>query len=83
MDETYDHLTRTRFWWLPGTDTAAISSAVDRIFDEHEIDVIAPAFGCPLVGEAVVGRHRERLREVLTRAATARSSGIEAGRWNR
>lgn len=58
-------LLNTRYWWLEGAPTDSIRRAIGDIFDSHDIETIAPGYGCILHGRAVVARHYRLLDEAL------------------
>jgi flavorubredoxin len=55
----------TRYWWLEGAPTDTIRRGIDAIFDKHDIETIAPGYGCILSGRSVVERHYRMLDEFL------------------
>lgn len=59
------HLLATKFWWLQGARTEPIRRGLRAIFEERDIEVVAPSFGCILVGRDVVRQHYELLQAVL------------------
>jgi flavorubredoxin len=62
-------------WVIPGR----LWSSLDKVF-EHDVEIIAPTHGNPIVGE--VGIHFERLKEsvaVIRSEAEARKRGTRAG----
>jgi hypothetical protein len=63
------HLLATKFWWLRGARTEPIRRGLAAIFEGRAIDVLAPSFGCVLVGRAVVRQHYELLQTVLEELA--------------
>jgi flavorubredoxin len=71
-DEVRDHLL-VKFDWLEGADTEPIRRYLDSVFDEHDVEVIAPSHGCVLSGRSVVERHYamldDALRDVARRVA--------------
>jgi hypothetical protein len=76
----YEFLVTTRYWWLPGADTAPMRRDIREVFERHRVTTIAPSFGCVLSGAEVVDRHVALLDEVLTMAAGADSIGLTVGR---
>jgi flavorubredoxin len=58
-------LLNTRYWWLEGAPTDAIRRGIDDVFDKHDVETIAPGYGCILHGRKVVARHVRMLDEVL------------------
>jgi len=55
----------TRYWWVEGVTTDAMRRGIGDIFDKHDIDTIAPGYGCILRGRRVVERHYRMLDEFL------------------
>jgi flavorubredoxin len=55
----------TRYWWLEGAPTESIRRGIGEVFDKHDIETIAPGYGCILSGRAVVARHYAMLDELL------------------
>jgi flavorubredoxin len=55
----------TRYWWLEGAPTREIRRGIDAVFDKHDVETIAPGYGCILSGRKVVARHVAMLDEVL------------------
>jgi hypothetical protein len=80
VEEVYEFLVTSRYWWLPGADTAPMRRDIRAVFDEHKVTTIAPSFGCVLSGAEVVERHVELLDEILAMAAGADSIGVTVGR---
>jgi len=78
-----DYLFASRFWWLPGADTDRIRSELATIFDEYEIEAIAPCFGCVLKGRDAIGRHYQMLDDILRRAPELPKADVATGRWER
>jgi flavorubredoxin len=58
-------LLNTRYWWLEGAPTDAIRRGIDAVFDKHDVETIAPGYGCILHGRKVVARHVRMLDEIL------------------
>lgn len=74
-----DYLENTRFWWLPGARTDRLRRDIDEIFSQHEVETIAPGYGCVIAGKAAVDRHVGLLDEALRLAGRRRSIGLEVG----
>jgi flavorubredoxin len=55
----------TRYWWLEGAPTDAIRRGIDAVFDNYDVETIAPGYGCILRGRTVVARHYRMLDEML------------------
>ena len=82
-EEILEYLFLSRFWWLPGADTDPIRTQLAAIFEENEVETIAPCFGCVLSGGEVVARHYRMLDEILRRAPDLPKADVTTGRWNR
>jgi hypothetical protein len=55
----------TRYWWLEGAPTDSIRRGIGDVFDRHDVETIAPGYGCILRGRKVVARHVQMLDEIL------------------
>ena len=55
----------TRYWWVEGVSTDSMRRGIGDIFDKHDIQTIAPGYGCILRGRKVVARHYGMLDEFL------------------
>lgn len=55
----------SRYWWLPGSDTAAILKPLGETFARYDVKAIAPAGGSVLIGRDVVRQHARLLMELL------------------
>src|SRR5450631_1112634 len=55
----------TRYWWLEGVSTDTMRRGIGDIFDKHDIETIAPGYGCILRGRDVVRRHYQMLDDFL------------------
>lgn len=55
----------TRYWWMEGVTTGAMRRGMDEIFNKHDIETIAPGYGCILRGRKTVARHYRMLDEFL------------------
>jgi broad specificity polyphosphatase/5'/3'-nucleotidase SurE len=55
----------TRYWWLEGAPTDAIRRGIDEVFSKHDVETIAPGYGCILSGRKVVARHVRMLDGIL------------------
>ena len=58
-------LLNTRYWWLEGAPTDSIRRGIGEIFDKHDVETIAPGYGCILSGRKVVARHYRMLDDIL------------------
>jgi hypothetical protein len=65
FDHVRSFLLNTRYWWLEGVDTAKLRAGIDKILSRHDIETIAPGYGCILRGRNVVARHYRMLDEFL------------------
>jgi hypothetical protein len=66
--EMREHLFEARYWWLPGARTDPIRRSIADTFDRHDVDTIAPGFGCVLQGRDLVERQYQMLDDVLAEA---------------
>lgn len=64
VESVREHLL-TRFFWLADANTRTICENLRSIFDEREIEVIAPGHGRVLRGRDTVARHHDLLQEAL------------------
>jgi hypothetical protein len=58
-------LLNTRYWWLEGAPTESMRRGIGDVFDKHDIETIAPGYGCILHGRNVVARHFQMLDDIL------------------
>src|SRR5215510_8743101 len=63
--ELRSFMLNTRYWWLEGAPTDSIRCGIDEVFAKHDVETIAPGYGCILSGRKVVARHVRMLDEVL------------------
>ena len=63
--ELRSFMLNTRYWWLEGAPTDSIRRGIDEVFAKHDVETIAPGYGCILSGRKVVARHVHMLDEVL------------------
>ncbi len=77
----HHHLARNRYWWLPGARTDAIRRALADVFERHEVETIAPEWGCVLHGADTVRRHYDLLDGVLRDAPDEAPTGLDAADW--
>lgn len=80
-DDVWRALCRNMYWWLPGARTDGMRRELAATFDRHDVETIAPGYGCVLSGTRVVERHVALLDAVLARAADAESYGLDVGNW--
>lgn len=65
FDHVRSFLLNTRYWWLEGVDTAALRKGMNAILDKHDIETIAPGYGCILRGRKTVQKHIKLVDDVL------------------
>ena len=65
FDHVRSFLLNTRYWWLEGVDTAALRKGMNAILDKHDIETIAPGYGCVLRGRKTVEKHVKLVDDVL------------------
>jgi hypothetical protein len=65
FDHVRSFLLNTRYWWLEGVDTAKLRAGIDKILSRHDIETIAPGYGCILRGRKTVAKHIALVDEVL------------------
>ncbi|MDB5744975.1 MAG: hypothetical protein JWR68_3290 [Polaromonas sp.] len=58
-------LLNTRYWWLEGGDTATLRRKLALVFNQYDIENLAPGYGRVLRGRALVRHHYRLLDEVL------------------
>src|SRR5215204_2842745 len=63
--ELRSFMLNTRYWWLEGAPTDSIRRGIDEVFEKHDVETIAPGYGCILSGRKVVARHVRMLDEIL------------------
>ena len=84
FDHVRSFLLNTRYWWLEGVDTAKLRKGIDKILGKHDIETIAPGYGCILHGKKTVERHIKLFDDVLksldTSVATSRYVGRDEER---
>ncbi|MGI9521932.1 MAG: hypothetical protein ACR2PG_09825 [Hyphomicrobiaceae bacterium] len=61
-------LLNTRYWWLDGAALETIRSGVSAVFNDYQIETIAPGFGAVLTGTDIVKRQFTILDDVLREA---------------
>jgi hypothetical protein len=79
LDELVDYLLRTRFWWLAGANAEPLCQGMAEVFETHDVEIVAPSFGCVLQGRAVVDRHHELMQDALRVLADRPSIGLTIG----
>jgi hypothetical protein len=65
FDHVRSFLLNTRYWWLEGVDTAKLRRGIDKILSKHDIETLAPGYGCILRGKKTVEKHIKLLDDVL------------------
>ena len=65
FDALRSFLLYTRYWWLEGVDTVTLRRDIAKIFDKHDVETIAPGYGCVLRGRKTVEKHYRLLDDVL------------------
>jgi hypothetical protein len=65
FDHVRSFLLNTRYWWLEGVDTAKLRAGMNRILEKHDIETIAPGYGCILRGRRTVEKHIRLVDDVL------------------
>jgi flavorubredoxin len=60
----YEHL-MTKFDWLSGAETGPLRAYLDGVRQRWPIEIIAPSYGCMIVGEELVDRHFELIDAAL------------------
>jgi hypothetical protein len=58
-------LLNTRYWWLEGGDTATLRRKLAMVFDQYDIENLAPGYGRVLRGRDLVKCQYQLLDEVL------------------
>ena len=79
FDAVYEFLTGTRWWWLPGANTAELRDDLRRVFSEHPVKVIAPRFGCVITDRDSIRAHLNLLDAVLRECPSREPIGVHAG----
>jgi hypothetical protein len=65
FDHVRSFLLNTRYWWLEGVDTEKLRKGIDKILSKHDIETIAPGYGCVLRGRKTVEKHIRLVDDVL------------------
>jgi hypothetical protein len=73
-------LLNTRYWWLEGAPTDSMRRGIGDVFDKHDVETIAPGYGCILHGRKVVARHYRMLDDVLKACDTSVAVSRYVGR---
>jgi len=70
-DTTYEMASSAinmRYHWLRLADTSMMSEWLEQVFQEFEVENIAPTFGCVLKGRGVVQKHFDLSMDVLKKS---------------
>jgi hypothetical protein len=65
FDHVRSFMLNTRYWWLEGVDTGKLRRGIDKILSKHDIETLAPGYGCILRGKKTVEKHMKLLDDVL------------------
>jgi hypothetical protein len=65
FDHVRSFMLNTRYWWLEGVDTEKLRRGIDKILSKHDIETLAPGYGCILRGKKTVEKHMKLLDDVL------------------
>jgi hypothetical protein len=65
LSDMRSFMLNTRYWWLEGAPTDSMRRGIGEVFNKHDIETIAPGYGCILHGRKVVERHFKMLDEFL------------------
>jgi hypothetical protein len=65
FDHVRSFMLNTRYWWLEGVDTEKLRRGIDKILSKHDIETLAPGYGCILRGKKTVEKHMQLLDDVL------------------
>jgi hypothetical protein len=65
FDHVRSFMLNTRYWWAEGVDTVKLRRGIDKIFSKHDVETIAPGYGCILRGKRTVEKHYKLLDDVL------------------
>ena len=79
FEHVYKFLTGSRFWWLPGAHTDELLRSLRSLFEEREVDVIAPRAGCIITDPDSVRAHCALLEAVLSESPRRRPPDVRAG----
>jgi hypothetical protein len=65
FDHVRSFMLNTRYWWMEGVDTAKLRAGMHKILEKHDIETIAPGYGCVLRGRKTVEKHIRLVDDVL------------------
>jgi hypothetical protein len=80
INEVMSFLLNTRYWWLEGATTDNLRRGLASIFEQYDIETIAPGYGKILSGRAVVTHHYNLLDAAIRRLDRSRKAGRYVGR---
>jgi hypothetical protein len=63
------HGVPARFWWLRGARTAPLRTGLAETFAGRPVEILAPSYGCIVVGADAVAAHVRALDGALEAAA--------------
>jgi hypothetical protein len=63
--ELLARMAAARFWWLPGARTASLRTGLAETFADREVEILAPSYGCVVVGADAVAEHVQALDAAL------------------
>jgi flavorubredoxin len=69
-EQVREHLL-SKFFWLRLARTRKIEADIRELFKRYPIEIIAPAHGCVLRGQAIVDRHKDMLLRCLAEVGQA------------
>jgi hypothetical protein len=67
--EVLDRMAAARFWWLRGARTGPLREGLAETFAGRGVEILAPSYGCIVVGEDAVAAHVASLDGALALAA--------------
>ena len=67
IDQVRDFMLSTRYWWVEGAKTETLRAGLAKIFDQCDVETVAPGYGKILRGRRTVERHFAMVDEVLRR----------------
>ena len=75
-DECVPHVVEqyllAKFGWIAEADTTPVRAALEAVFANRKVEIIAPTNGCAIVGRAAVAAHYEAVQGVLARLSRPR-----------
>lgn len=74
LAEVRDHLV-AKFDWLETAELEPLREQLAEVFEEREIEIVAPSYGRVLVGRDVVRRHYELVQEALAGLGAGQATG--------